>query len=212
MLLGTTEGLLRRTLDVTISEHIRRVSSLNVNVEEGLRSSPSPCQTSMSLCAISQRQNSTLLSSIPSNESRIMAGLVERRTVHANVIWCQREMMMKERNVYFSRPDSKLVSDNIPEREIISVGRVDILEGNTAETRPIQSTELSPIGTQLGRRVSLTKNDSDLFQDFQRKTFVFEVKMLSGTFYRSHFVRVYSLTDCDDWIERIPHRCRYRTH
>ena len=169
-----------------------------------------------------RREEGSLLSTLPPREHWLKVGLVERRTVHANVIWRERQMILTKDAIYFARPNSDIVVDKISISEIISVGRVDNIERKSQEHSKVPSiddfqqswistgttgrTANGPTGNQ--RRVSVLGNVSkveslEVLQDGLRETFAFEIKTASQQFYRSYFVRSTAQHDCDGWVEEL---------
>ena len=159
-------------------------------------------------------KHSLLLSTVPNYEARIKSGIVERRTVHANVIWRRREMILTKDSILFSRPDSNVVVDQISIEDIISVGKVDNLDakpGKNVNPKHLAAKESNTSANRSQRlaqrrRSSIVKTESiELLQEYLRQTHAFEIKTGAGTQFRSYFVRVDSIGDCDDWIEKIKH-------
>ena len=149
-----------------------------------------------------------LLSTVPVHETRIKSGIVERRTIHANVIWREREMILTENSILFSRPDSKIVVDQISIQDIVSVGKVDSLDTKSVATKPTimkESTLKSQKMQQLARQglSSIYSSESRDSVECSRQKHAFEIKTCSDCQYRSYFVRVDSISDCDDWVEKI---------
>jgi hypothetical protein len=158
------------------------------------------------------RRETSLLSTLPPKDTWLKRGVVERRTVHANVIWRERQMILTNEKIYFARPDSDLVVDKISIRDIVSVGRVDNLDrkgydpkhhsgeetgkhGLAVTGRPILKSPKEP-----GHKKMSVVESLESFQDCLRETFAFEIKALIGSSYRSYFVRVTAIHECEDWI------------
>ena len=94
-----------------------------------------------------KRNQLQMLSTIPDRSIHIKANLVERRTVHADVIWRLREMILTDEGIYFSRPESNMIVDKISIHDIVSVGRVDNLDKKSFETK--RSSNIEPFGNIL---------------------------------------------------------------
>ena len=128
--------------------------------------------------------------------------MVERRTVHANVIWRERQLILTKDSIFFARIDSELVVDKIFISEIKSIAKVDTGGSNSFEAkRP------NAVPAKL-RKLSVLTNISrtDVFQSFsetQRETHTFEIKTLVGNFQRSYFVRVKTFQECELWITAV---------
>jgi hypothetical protein len=157
----------------------------------------------------------SLLSTLPSRETWAKRGLVERRTIHANVIWRERQMILTNDNIYFARPDSDVVVDKLAIEDIISVGKVDSFEkkGNELMKKHIsddgprhgQSSGKNTRGN-VPKEVVHRKMSSESLESFQegtKESFAFEIKALFGNVYRSYFVRVSASYECDSWIKEL---------
>jgi hypothetical protein len=166
-----------------------------------------------------RREENSLLSTLPPRESWLKRGVVERRTVHANVIWRERQMILTKDAIYFARPDSDVVVDRVSIEEIVSVVRVDNfdkkgLEHSRASSDDMQQQigRLGPSkgkvpavknGQRRGSTLMATVESLEAFQDGVRETFAFEIKTCSGHYYRSYFVRCCSSEESDGWIEEL---------
>ena len=165
--------------------------------------------SSRHLMTVSRQAHSLLLSSVPIQGTRIKSGLVERRAVHANVIWRKREMILTNDSILFSRPDSNIVVDQISIQNIASVGKVDNLESKSAVPKlnvSKESNKNDQLNQRLAnrRRSSLISSESlESLQEFLRQTHAFEIKTCADAQLRSYFVRVDSSEECDDWIDKI---------
>ena len=111
-------------------------------------------------------------------------------------------MVLTKDNICFVRPESKLVVDSIPLKDIISVAMVDNLERKDPKNNLGNAMRPMPSKTAKNRRVSVVL---DLHEQ-QTETFSFEIKADYGTMTRSYFVRVISPQDRDHWIDEIK-RC-----
>jgi hypothetical protein len=168
-----------------------------------------------------RKEENSLLSTLPPRELWLKRGLVERRTVHANVIWRERQMILTKDSIYFARPDSDIVVDKVSIEEIVSVVKVDNFEKKGVEySRAPSQDDMQQFGRLVpstgksgkvtaaknGRRGSTLMNkveSLEAFQDGVRETFAFEIKTYSALYYRSYFVRCDSLVESDQWIEEL---------
>jgi hypothetical protein len=166
-------------------------------------------------------REASLLTTLPSKDTWIKRGIVERRTVHANVIWRERQMILTKDSIYFARVDSDLVVDKILISDIVSIGKVDHsanvssedLSNKAVKPGRGKNVDEQPSKSSKRRRSSVLANISrsdtlESFQDGFRETFSFEIKTCSGEFYRSYFVRVTAQFDCDSWIEEVNTRLK----
>ena len=145
-------------------------------------------------------RQSSLLSELPPNDTWIQQGIVERRTVHANVVWRERQMILTKNYIYFARIESNLIVDKIQIRDICSIGKVDHAVNGSADERH------GPNGKQskLRRNSSVLRTEKfESFNDNLKETFAFEIKTISENFQRSYFVRVQTLAECDRWVQLV---------
>ncbi len=148
---------------------------------------------------------SSLLSSLPHKDSWIENGMVERRTVHANVVWRARQMVLTKDCIYIASTDSDLVVDKISIREISSIGIVD-QNTSTAfgEDKGVQTGPKSSKSRRISVLTNLSRSDNfESFNDISRETYPFEIKTFVGDFERCYFVRVGSSQERDTWIAAI---------
>ena len=120
-------------------------------------------------------------------------------------------MILTDEGIYFSRPESNMIVDKISIHDIVSVGRVDNLDKKSFETK--RSSNIEPFGNILPQRQrrgsSLNKQEFlESLQEGQKESYAIEIKACSGMFYRSHFVRVLNVDDCEDWILQIDRAIR----
>ena len=150
-------------------------------------------------------QRASLLTPLPPKETWIETGIVERRTVHANVIWRERQLVLTKDCIYFARIDSDLVVDKIRISEIKSIAKVESGGSSVVEERNAKKPNAN---SSKSRKTSVLTNISlsDNFESFyetQRETYAFEIKALVGNFQRSYFVRVKTFHDCESWISAV---------
>ena len=159
----------------------------------------------------------SLLSTLPARETWLKTGVVERRTVHANVVWRERQMIATEDNIYFARPDSDVVVDKLSIQDIVSVGKVDNVDkgpGGRFSTDGLGIAAVLPVKSSFEqfktsilphKRASIISSFASLesIQDSMRETFAFEIKGLFGKTTRSYFVRVGSFDEREAWILAI---------
>lgn len=183
---------------------------------KSIQSVPMPSAGSGVQKSFLRRENS-LLSILPSRETWVKRGLVERRTIHANVIWRERQMIVTNDNIYFARPDSDIVVDKIAIQDIVSVGKVDSFEKKGNDHSKIHKSDdnLMRHGQGGGKFVTrgnvskeiahrkMSMESLESFQEVLRETFAFEIKALFGNVYRSYFVRVAASYECDSWIKEL---------
>jgi hypothetical protein len=147
------------------------------------------------------RRVSTLFSELPPQDSWIEQGIVERRTVHANVVWRERKMILTKGNIFFARIDSNLIVDKILVRDISYIGKVEPVTSATGDEKNGQSSK-------PGRKKSILKifcrpDEFESFNAALRETFAFEIKTVCGGFQQSYFVRAQSQQECDAWIASV---------
>ena len=154
-------------------------------------------------------RQSSLLSTLPTKDTWIKRGIVERRTVHANVIWRERQMILTMDNIYFARVDSDLVVDKISIDEIVSIAKVDRSKSANGEETDKKSVKSGTADQKAKRRRSsvlsnISRSETlESFQDGFRETYAFEIKICSGDLYRSYFVRVPAEFESDSWIDEV---------
>ena len=152
--------------------------------------------------APSLQETSSLLSNLPQKEEWLEQGIVERRTVHANVIWRERQMILTKDCIFFARIDSDLVVDKISVRDISSICKVDNAIHGSGEERHGNNKQARLRKISVLSNISRTEN-FECFNDTHRESFAFEIKTFSGGFQRSYFVRVQSLEACEMWISAV---------
>ena len=146
--------------------------------------------------------SSTLLSNLPQKDEWIEQGIVERRTVHANVIWRQRQMILTKDHIFFARIDSDLVVDKISVRDISSIGKVDNAIKGGGDEKHLNNKSTKSRKNSFLSNISRTDN-FECFNDAHRETFAFEIKTYSSGIQRSFFVRVQTLQACESWISAV---------
>lgn len=152
--------------------------------------------------ASKSHRSSSLLSDLPPKDTWLEQGIVERRTVHANIIWRERQMILTKDYIYFARIDSDLIVDKISIRDISSIGKVDhtVNAGGDEKNGPNRMAKLRK--TSVLTNISRTEN-FECFNDAHRESFPFEIKIFSDGFQRSYFVRVPTLHECESWISSV---------
>ena len=143
---------------------------------------------------------STLLTTLPPKDTWLRDGVVERRTVHANVVWRERQMILTHDNICFARPDCDIIVDKILIKDMVSVGKVDNIEKKGTDL--VKSRSLEDVSKANGRS-GMAPESMESIQEGVRETFAFEIKARHGSTCRSYFVRVTSSADCDAWIKDL---------
>ena len=175
---------------------------------ESAQFSKSNFSKSSRLSNLQLHRQSSLLTKLPAKDLWIKRGVVQRRTVHANVIWRERQMILTKESICFARIDSDLVVDKISMDDIISINEVNTtINGQEESTKSVTRTNQQ----SKARKSSVLTNISMLenlesFHEASRDFYAFEIKTCSGGFYRSYFVRVAARYDRDSWIQEI-HSC-----
>ena len=149
-------------------------------------------------------QRASLLTPLPLKETWIHSGTVERRTVHANVIWRERQIILTKDCIFFARNDSDLVVDKILISEIKSISKVDRGSGIFEE----RSSRKPSLRVSRSRKSSVLTNISrsdnlESLCDILKETHAFEIKAMAGNFQRSYFLRVTTSLECDQWVTAI---------
>ncbi len=120
-------------------------------------------------------------------------------------------MILTGEKIYFARPDSDIVVDKISIEDIVSVGRVDNLD-RKQDAKSHSADDMGILGNAVPGRSNLRGAAKDpvhrkmsvetleSFQDCLRETYAFEIKAITGRSYRSYFVRVAAMFECEEWI------------
>ena len=152
------------------------------------------------------KRRASLLTPLPSKDTWIKVGTVERRTVHANVIWRERQLILTKDCIFFGRIDSDLVVDKIYISEIVSIAKVDSGSSNISEERNSKKPNFKSSKRRRSSvltNISRSDNYGSSFCETSREMYAFEIKAMVGNFQRSYFVRVKSAHECEFWIAAV---------
>ena len=137
----------------------------------------------------------TLFSKLPAKESWVRHGVVERQTVAADISWNPRLMVLTNSDIYFARPETNIVVDRIPIKEVVFIGEVD--QGKLPEPKERKSKNVRAV----------VKFSSAELQDGIKDTFAFEVKTSASGRERSYFSRVSTSDQREEWVKDIKAAC-----
>ena len=147
--------------------------------------------------------NFSLFSRLPPQEVWLRHGVVERQTVANDITWQQRLMVLTSKDILFTRPDTDIVVDRLPIKEIKFVGKVD--QGKLPELA--EKKKAKSKGTSVKFDQSFDQNfDRQAVaesQDGPKATFAFEIKALAWDRERSYFARVLTSELREAWVKDI---------
>ncbi len=89
---------------------------------------------------------------LPLSSRWIRSGVVERQTASTDVQWQPRLLVLTASDIFFAKPDSDVILDKLPLRNIAFIGKVDTAQGALSEQGGITGTGI--IGMSRSERMS----------------------------------------------------------
>ncbi len=82
---------------------------------------------------------------LPTSSSWTRSGVIERQTISADMQWQPRLMVLTNTDIFFSKPDSDVILDKLPLRNIAFIGKVETSQNPLGEPSASSATGMTSI-------------------------------------------------------------------